>query len=483
MSYSIIYELLSKFMSIRFNNSLNKEYEYKRTLYNTLKKSGGVYIKFLQILSTMYDFMNGWSGPKEYEVFNKVPFENIDLNRYIDINNFESICYEPFASGSFAQLYKGKLKSGEVVAIKVLRPSVERNLKKDLLELKRIVKIFSFFASSNMLDYNMAFNEFSSTCLLETDYINEVSNMNYFYNLYKSNSRIVIPKAYLNMSNEKVIVQDFIDGYTLADLMAKTDINNPLDKVTYDLTKSDIWSQIMVVGGEALRTAITADFVYGDPHPGNIMILPDDKIAFIDFGIVANKPLSQEAFYLWMKSYYDILVGGEDYGKLLESSYMCFCPDLINAFRRCSFENDFVNYIAKAINSKASLLYDKNDKMQNLIQNGHFIKMFTGFIDNKNALNIKLDMRNFQLLKAMQAFLSSITTIDNKDANNRFAKLMIGSMKYAFKYCDILGVKKDYSYNTKYSVNESYQVLVDAISSIAENDEFLFNSILKGMNS
>ena len=89
---------------------------------------------------------------------------------------------------------------------------------------------------------------------------------------------------------------------------------------------SNLWLQLMVVGGEFLKTAMTEEYIFGDPHPGNMILLPNDKVAFIDFGIISRKPSSQEAFYQFVQSYYHILLGSEDYGQLLNSSLFCFCP-------------------------------------------------------------------------------------------------------------------------------------------------------------
>lgn len=481
MKRSIFFQLINNLGKIYFSNIINKEYEYKKAIFYSLKNMGGVYIKFLQVLCITHNFMDGWGSPKEFEVFNKVQTESINISKYINKREcFEYIENTPFACGSFAQLYKAKFITGEMVAIKILRPSVFYTLKSDLKKLKRIITFFSYFLPKSVLNYNSAFEEFSRVCLLETDYEREVSNMEYFYEYYKGHKHVVIPKVYKDFCRKNIIVQEYIEGPTLADLISNMNLNKDISSVAKSMTGSDIWIQIIIAGGEALRTAMTADYVFGDPHPGNIILLPKNKIAFVDFGIIANKPTSQEAFYLWTKSYYDILKGDTDYGKLLQTTYMCFCPDLTNALNKCLFNNDFIGFISDAITSKANDI-NNNMSASNFIKNGHFFTVFTKFVDNKNALNIKLDMNNFQLLKAMQSYLCSVTTIDNKYGNNKFSKIMLGSMKYALEYCEKIGIKNDLSNNTKYTLNESYELLIDTLSSLANNDEFLFQFISERM--
>ncbi|MFA5602932.1 MAG: AarF/ABC1/UbiB kinase family protein, partial [Bacilli bacterium] len=317
MSRTLFLPLIGRLSRIYFSNIINKDYAYKRTIFYALKHLGGVYIKFLQVLCINHDFMNGWGGPKEFEVFNKVQTEPINIHNYLSKKEgFSSVEEEPFACGSFAQLYKGKLKTGEIVAIKVLRPSIGGTLKTDLIKLRKLINMFGRFLPNSVINYKMAFDEFSRICLLETDYEREVSNMHYFYNLYKKHPHVIIPKAYDEFCNRNVIVQDYIEGPTLADLISNIKSDDKLSSVAYSLTGSDVWAQIAIAGGEALRTAMTTDYIFGDPHPGNIILLPKNKIALIDFGIIASKPTSQEAFYLWTKSYYDFLRGEGDWARL-----------------------------------------------------------------------------------------------------------------------------------------------------------------------
>ena len=479
--------LVSKLSKIYFSNHPNKNNEYKRTIFYSLKEMGGVYIKFLQVLCVTQNFTDGWAGPKEFDVFNKVELEPFDIKLYLpNKEKFSHIETTPFASGSFAQIYKGTLKTGDRVVIKALRPGIANSLQTDLNKIKRLVKIISKFLPAMLLDYMEAYDEFSRNCLLETDYDREIANMEYFHRMYEDHNYVVIPKVYRENSNKRIIVQEYIDGVALADIITEAKPGTSLEKYAYSKTGSNIWTQIMIAGGELVRTSACEDYTYGDPHPGNIMLLRDDKIAFIDFGIIANRPTSQEAFYLWSKAYYDMIQGGNDVGRLVETTCTCFCPDLVNAFKKCSISinsnRDFIDSLANALNMKAQTIRGNNEHADNMIKNGHIFRMFTKFIDSKNAIKLKLDMNNFQLLKAMQAFIASVTMIDNKYCNSKmFQQLMSGALEYALEYCEEYGVKHDLDDNTKYTVNESYEILLDTFTSLAEGDEFLFQNVSERM--
>lgn len=482
MKHSIFFPLLKRLLTIFFSDDLNKDIEYNKAIFEVLKQAGGVYIKFLQALCVMQKFKDGWGGPKDFEIFDKVEIEYIDLSK---IKSSYSVidCIEetPFACGSFAQLYKARLINGEKVAIKILRPSILKTLQSDLKTLNSIVKIIALFVDNSIIDIKSAFKEFSNTCLQEIDYSREIANMEYFYNLYKNHKYVVIPKVYRDISTETMIVQEFIEGPTLASVIRSVNDGESLEHFISRLVNSNIWQQMVIAGGEALRTAMCEDYVYGDPHPGNIILLDNNKIAFVDFGIISSKPISQEAFYLWVKSYYNILKGNNNYADFLETTCMCFCPDLLNALEKCTEDGSFMALVTNALDKKLKQINKQNKRMNSYIEEGHFFKVFTEYLDNKNAINLKIDTRNFQLIKAMQAFVCSLNMIDVKYGNNNFSNLMIMSMDYALKYCEQRGIKKDFSRKTRYSLNESYELLIDLITSLANNDELLFNNICKEM--
>ncbi len=475
--------LIGTFASIYFSSIPNKENHYKRTLFYYLKDRGGVYNKFLQVLCVTKKFMEGWSTTQEYKVFNQATYEYIDLTKYIDTTKFASLEKNPIGIGSFAQVYKGTLKSGEVVAIKILKPSISNNLKKDLKNLQKLVSFIGLFMKNFIIDIKAAYQEFAEICLRETNYANEISNIDYFYELYENHSYIKIPKVYHELSSEFVIIQEFIEGISLADLMTNYNKDESLSDACMRLTGSNIWTQLAVVGGELLRTAMTKDFIYGDPHPGNIILLKDNKVSFVDFGIVATKPISHRAFYDWTKSYYNILTSNKEsnnFYSIINTTCQCFCPDFINALNICT-DNKIVGYISNAITSKFNQVRPNNREFEELIDNGHMLGIFSQFMNNKNIFNLNMDMRNFSLIKAMQAFICTLNTIDSKFKSNNYTNLMIYSIEYAFSVIEHEEVPFDYIDNTKYSKAESLEMIDAILSSLAEGDEFLFQNIYKEM--
>lgn len=482
MRRNVINELIKRFGKIWISNVSNKDILYKKELFNIFRDNGGIYIKFLQSISITKNFMNGWGTPKDYEIFNKVSYEDIDVYRAINRNDFRYIDTTPIAGGSFAQIYKGILNNGEEVVIKVLRPSIVRNLSNDLKQIKRIVRIASLFLNSRLFNINKAFEEFKNTCLLETNYEYEIANIEYFYNLYKNSSSIVIPKVYKDISNRYVIVEEYIEGPTLASVMSNLKADESIEEVVFNITGSNIWKQLSLVGGELLRTGFTEDYIFGDPHPGNLILLSNNKVAYIDFGIVVKRPTSQEAFYLWTKAYNDILMGSEDYSRLLETTLLCFSQDLAIALKKYIPSHDIIRALTNTLSDKTKQTLFANKEASSTLDEGHFLLLIMDYVDLDEMPSIEFDMTNFNLLKAMQVFISTLTTIDKRNNNKKFKNIMLDSMNAALTYCKINGIPHDLKNKTKYTLSDSYELLLDMISSIANKNEFLFEKISERIN-
>lgn len=98
-------------------------------------------------------------------------------------------------------------------------------------------------------------------------------------------------------------------------------------------------------------------------------------------------------------------------------------------------------------------------------------------IVNTRVLDVNVNAINFELLKAMQAFLGAVTILDNREGEHSFSHIMQRSMEYALENARITGVPRDSIKTTRYTLTESYELLVKTVSSIADNDEYLFNLV------
>jgi len=269
----------------RLKSRLKKSQEIKPEvrLRKTLERLGPTFIKFGQILSVRPDLI-----PKEYAKeleklqdsvppfsFNEVkPIIENELGRSIG-HTFLHFEKSPVASASISQVHKAVLKTGEKVAVKVQRPNVKHIMETD-------IDIMFYFA--NLLEKNMEkirrfkpakiVNEFKEWTEKELDFRIEARNAKRFYDNFKGSRNVHIPKVYDELTTERVLTLEFIEGIELHNI-------NEIKKRKLD------FNEIVKNGFNAIMTQV---FVHGifhaDPHPGNIIVMKDNSIAFVDFGIV-----------------------------------------------------------------------------------------------------------------------------------------------------------------------------------------------------
>lgn len=165
--------------------------------------------------------MEGWSGPRERLAFEDAAFEPIDVMGEVGaaVSHIARVEPEPFAAGSFAVVYRVWLHSGDMVVLKILRPSVRQYLQTDLRLLGIFAAVFQFVARTSMLDIRAGFKELRRTVETEIDYEQEVLQTAWFYDYFSQNDQVVVPFTYKDLSNNHVIVQQYVGGVSLAEVM------------------------------------------------------------------------------------------------------------------------------------------------------------------------------------------------------------------------------------------------------------------------
>ena len=191
--------------------------------------------------------------------------------------HFEYINETPLAAASIAQVYKGLLKSGEAVIVKVRRPGIDEIIKDDLILLKDLVKIIDAYSDiGDQINLKNAVYAFEKSLLEELSLNNERRNIIQFSQNFKGSTETYVPKVYSELSTDNVLTMEFIDGIKVTDLDAlrKNGFSpEKLSEVGYRL----FISQILDHG-----------FFHADPHAGNIIVNKDGKLVFIDFGVVGK---------------------------------------------------------------------------------------------------------------------------------------------------------------------------------------------------
>jgi len=261
-----------------------KEKEVKPYLLRkAMEDLGGAFVKLGQILSLRPDLIP-LEYVKEFEKLqDNVPafsYELVrktiesELKKPID-EIFESFEQKPIAAASIAQVHKAKLKSGELVAVKVMRPNIQEIMQKDteiMLIIAKILEKHDYkFKNYSPIQIVKEFQRWTSK---ELDFRIEAKNAKIFRHNFEKSKTVYIPKVYEKFSTEKVLVLEFLDAIEFHDIKKVKRKNIKIDKILKN-------------GFEAILTQIYVHGVFhADPHPGNILILKDGRISFVDFGIV-----------------------------------------------------------------------------------------------------------------------------------------------------------------------------------------------------
>jgi predicted unusual protein kinase regulating ubiquinone biosynthesis (AarF/ABC1/UbiB family) len=249
-----------------------------------LTKLGPAYIKIGQALSTRPDLVPPQFLEELAQLQDNIPaFSNEIAYQFIEeeLGDRPEVIYAeisdlPIAAASLGQVYKGKLWSGETVAIKVQRPGLAESITLDL----HVMRTLCIWLQSNFKQIRSNLvsivDEFAERIFEEMDYENEGRNAEKFAELYGSMQDIYVPSIYWQYTGRRVLTMEWITGTKLTNLeaVAAQGLN-----ATY----------LVEVGVQcSLRQLLEHGFFHADPHPGNLLATPDGKLAYLDFGMMSQ---------------------------------------------------------------------------------------------------------------------------------------------------------------------------------------------------
>tara|TARA_Y100000310_G_scaffold332234_1_gene407449 strand:- start:6057 stop:7727 length:1671 start_codon:yes stop_codon:yes gene_type:complete len=274
---------------VSFDKKLKKQrkvalaHEVPVRLRRSMEQLGGAYIKLGQLLALRPDLI-----PNEYcKEFEKLldsvkPFQFSSVKRIVEAELgkpmskvFSSFDKKPIAAASVGQVHRAKLKTGQIVAVKVQRPGIEEIFETDIDILHYLArqgdKHFKELKPYRLIQIVKEFEEYTKK---ELNYKVEAKNIEFFYQKEKLKG-IKIPKVYWDHTTEKILVMEFIDGKNVLECL------NELNKKE----KKNISRKIV---DSLARQILDYHMFHADLHMGNIFLMKNKKIAFLDFGIVGK---------------------------------------------------------------------------------------------------------------------------------------------------------------------------------------------------
>ena len=269
-------------------NESNKELNQEKQavwLKENLIELGPTFIKIGQSLGTRADLLPlpfvkalGELQDNVPKFPNEIAFARIEKELGRKINQvYEEFDVEPIAAASLGQVYRAKLFTGEEVAVKVQRPNLTATIKGDIEILRKVTKFAERFPSLNEnADWAGMLREFDETIHEEMDYSAEGKNAERFTENFKEWTNIHVPKIYWNASSSKVLTMEFIHGTKVTSLEELEKRGVSSEKVNRLLIRT------------YLKQLLEDGFFHADPHPGNLLVMPDGRLAFFDFGMVGR---------------------------------------------------------------------------------------------------------------------------------------------------------------------------------------------------
>ncbi|MBM7648280.1 putative unusual protein kinase regulating ubiquinone biosynthesis (AarF/ABC1/UbiB family) [Bacillus ectoiniformans] len=255
--------------------------EYKRTALHL----EGLLIKLGQFLSTRADIMPPVFIHELEDLIDRVPsvpwleaketLEEEWNSPYDQV--VAEINEQPAASASIGQVHRAQLPNGDMIAIKIQRPGIERIILTDFKAVKIVMWLANRFTSfGKQTDLSSLYHEMTVVIGQELNFRKELQNGLYFKKRYQSTPGVDIPAYYEDYSTKRVLVMEWIEGARITDL-------NFLSK--HKIDRHDLAKQLVSIFLEQL---LQEGKFHADPHPGNILIQPNGTVILIDFGMVGE---------------------------------------------------------------------------------------------------------------------------------------------------------------------------------------------------
>ncbi|WP_419603274.1 ubiquinone biosynthesis regulatory protein kinase UbiB [Thiolapillus sp.] len=281
------------FRPIRFFRFLSPFYwlqkgqrpNYGVRIRRTLEDLGPIYIKFGQILSTRRDLLPDEIAEELVKLQDEVPPFPAEQSRAIvekalggeveDI--FASFETQPMASASIAQVHAATLHSGEDVIVKVVRPGIEKAIRKDIDLMYTLAHLAQKYSrEARRLRPVEVVEEYEKTIFDELDLMREAANASQLRRNFENSEMLYIPRVYWDYCRNNVMVMERVYG-------------TPVDEVEELKAQGVSMALLGERGVEIFFTQVFRDnFFHADMHPGNIFVEPSGRYISVDFGIMGT---------------------------------------------------------------------------------------------------------------------------------------------------------------------------------------------------
>lgn len=446
---------------------------------------GGVYIKFLQGVLLRSQVMRKWHNPEKLKIFENLESEPIDITALLrselppeKLSQIALVQPQPFAAGSFGQVYYAQLQTGQAVVIKVLRPMVRELLRYDLRLLTTFSKTFFVKLYKNMsVQLTEAMKDVSKATLRETDYRHEAEFADELYRGYQDDEKMVIPKTYLELCTDNIIVQEYVDGISVAQLVRLKE--QGVDPVQYvkEMTGSDLCQQLETLGYKLIMGIFTLPRIQGDPHPGNIRLLRDNKVGLIDFGISATAPADKSSLFGLIEAYDRVFKGTHTATSLFENGLKFFVSDLYRSLRKLSEylgkndDRDYIEEVSKVAEETFIQATGTNLVSDNFNNDANALMQINKLVNKGNRFGLVMKLEATEVMRTIQTYTTLMTSLGvYKEVMGNILDRAVADIRETLP--DVVKDEKD-----SISLGDALDTIMSWLERVADKDPLLFKQL------
>lgn len=286
-------------------------------------KLGGLMIKLGQFLSTRADIMPPSFLAELEGLTDRVPsvprkdiIEVLEQEWNVEHGNYlDELSDQAVASASIGEVFKGRLKNGTEVAVKVQRPGTDRIIRADFQAMRIVIWLAKKFTPfTKQVDFDQLYVEMTETIGAELNFVGELQNGRAFADRFAEMNGVHIPVYYDEYTTRRVLVMEWIEGARITDISFIEE---------HGLNRHEISERLFIL---FLEQVLYGGQFHADPHGGNILLKPDGTIVLIDFGMIGtiserdSQAILLIAEGILFKNYEQVLDGLEDLRFLLPNA-------------------------------------------------------------------------------------------------------------------------------------------------------------------
>jgi predicted unusual protein kinase regulating ubiquinone biosynthesis (AarF/ABC1/UbiB family) len=255
------------------------------SLTDDLEKMGPTFVKLGQILSSRADllpqpYLDALSRLQdEVQPFSYEELEDIVVSE-LGVRISKAFCEferKPLAAASLGQVHRAVLRSGQRVVVKVQRPGIRKQIAEDLEVLEELTNFFHEHTKvARRYQFRKILEEFQRTLVHELDYQRETSNMVSIGENLKEFPHIIVPKPIADYSTRSVLTMEYIEGEKISKI-------SPLERI--DINGFSLADELFKA---YLKQVLVDGMFHADPHPGNVLLTEDRRVALLDLGMVGR---------------------------------------------------------------------------------------------------------------------------------------------------------------------------------------------------